>query len=125
MNFARAILSGAITWVFIFCSFAIMSFIPVIKDSDLLQQIVICLLLIPFVIIGAKYYYKKGDKIHGLKIGSLMVATGLLLDALFTVPLVIIPQDGTYADFYSRPFIWIIVVEFVTIVYLYWKNQVK
>lgn len=125
MNKLRAVLSGIISWALIFASFAIMSFVPGLKDSETYQHIVLCIVLIPIVIVGARYYYKKGDKTNGLITGLVMVLSGLIMDALVVVPLVVIPQGGSYTEFFSRPFEWIVVMAYVLIVYVYYRMKIK
>lgn len=125
MKVARTITSGAMIWVLIFITFTIMSFIPVVKNSEIQQNLILYILLIPIVIFGAKFYYKKGDKTNGLIIGGTMAVIGLLLDALITVPFVIIPHSGSYVSFFINPLLWITTIEFILITYFYWKIKVK
>ena len=125
MKITRALLSGAFVWIMIFALFTIMSFIPVIKDSKLQQDMLVFIFLIPFAMAGAAFYYKKGSQTNGLIIGSIMVAISLTLDALITVPYVIVPQGGSYASFFTDPFMAIIGVEFIATVYFYWKVKIK
>ena len=125
MKIIRAILSGTIIWVFIFISFTIMSFIPVIKNSELQQNLILYVILIPIVIFGSKFYYKKEQNTNGFIIGFIMAVTGLLLDTLITVPYVIIPHNGTYTSFFINPLLWITIIEFILISYFYWKMKVK
>ena len=125
MKVGRAIASGAMIWVFIFITFTIMSFIPAVKDSEIQQNLILYVVLIPIVIFGAKFYYKKGDKTNGLIIGGIMSVIGLLLDATITVPFVIIPQHGSYTSFFLNPLLWTTTIEFILITYFYWKMKVK
>jgi len=125
MKIIRAILSGTIIWVLIFISFTIMSFIPVIKNSELQQNLILYVILIPIVIFGSKFYYKKEQNTNGFIIGFIMAVTGLLLDTLITVPYVIIPHNGTYTSFFINPLLWITIIEFILISYFYWKMKVK
>ena len=125
MKVARTITSGAMIWVLIFITFTIMSFIPVIKNSEIQQNLILYIVLIPIVIFGAKFYYKKRDKTNGLIIGGIMAVIGLFLDALITVPFVIIPHNGSYMSFFINPLLWITTIEFILITYFYWKMKVK
>jgi len=125
MKIQRAILSGAIIWILIFISFAIMDFVPVIKDSELQKTLILYVLLIPIVLFGVKFYYKKGSKTSGILLGIVVAITGLTLDAIITVPVVIIPHGGDYMSFYLDPLLWGIIIEFILITYLYWKTKVK
>lgn len=120
INFLRSILSGAIVWSMIFTLFIVLSMIPVVKDSKSYQIIIVSIMLIFFALLGATFYYKKGAIGHGLVVGSVMAATGLLLDACITVPLLILPiEGGSYSHFYSDPFLWILIAESMIVVTLY------
>jgi hypothetical protein len=121
----RAILSGAITWILIFVLWTAMIFIPVLKDSEILQYVIHYVVLIPIVILGSSYYYKSNDKTNGAILGLVMLATGLILDAIITVPFFTKPQGTGYAEFFINPLIWVGFVEFVIITYFYWAKKVK
>ncbi len=125
MKVVRTIASGAMIWVFIFCTFTIMSFIPVVQKSEVQQNLILYVVLIPIVIFWAKFYYKKGDKTNGLLLGGIMALVGLVLDFFITVPVVIVPQGGNYMSFYANPLLWITTIEFILITYFYWKMKVK
>ncbi len=125
MKVARAITTGMMIWVLIFITFTIMSFIPGIKDSELQQNLILYVVLIPIVIFGTKYYYKKDSITNGFLIGAVMATVGLVLDAFITVPFVIIPHNGSYMSFFINPLLWITTIEFILIVYFYWKVKVK
>jgi len=58
MPFLRALVSGLIVWTLIFLSFTIMSFTPGVQDSKDTQNIIILLLVIPFVWLSLKFFYK-------------------------------------------------------------------
>lgn len=126
MKIVRAILSGSIVWAMVFSLFTLLSFVPTAKDSQVLQSIIVGLSLIPFAYWGAKIYYKKGSTTNGLIIGSIMVTTALILDALITVPLVEIPYNGgNYFTFFTSAILWALVAVNLTVIHLYWKMKVK
>lgn len=125
MKTFRAILAGTIVWVLIFFTFTTMSFIPVLKDSEVLQFIMLYPMIIPIAILGAKFYYKKGFATNGVIIGLIIVITALSLDAIITVPFLVIPNNGSYMEFYTNPLLLILAIEIIIIVYLYWKIKVK
>ncbi|MEQ8712215.1 MAG: DUF5367 family protein, partial [Cyclobacteriaceae bacterium] len=62
---------------------------------------------------------------HGLKVGAIVLLTLILLDALITVPYLIIPYGGSYREFFSAISFWLIAVECLLIIYLYWRSNVK
>ncbi len=125
MKIIRAIVSGIIIWVLIFAVFTVMSFIPVIKDSELQQNMLLWIILIPITLLGLRFYYKKDFKTNGLLLGVIIVATSLILDALITLPYVIIPNNGNYYDFFTSPFLLITIIEIIIVTFFYWKSKVK
>lgn len=125
MNYFRAIFSGLIVWICVSLSFYILGLIPSIKDCFLLQTIIVMFGIVFFGIIGAKIYYKKVSKTHGLLLGIAMSLTALILDILITVPFVEIPNGRSYYSFFSSPVLWILAITNAVSVYLYWKKKVN
>lgn len=125
MNKIRAVLTGALVWLFIFIAFICVGYVPIIKDSLNMQALIVAILLIPFALFGASMYYKNGNKDKGLNLGIIMVITGLTLDALITVPFVEIPNGGSYQSFYTYPLLWLLVGVNLTTVYFYWKLKIN
>lgn len=125
MNILRAFLVGALVWLCILVTFAILAEIPTVKDSSNIQALIVALLIIPFAACGASIYYKNGNIGNGLVLGLLMSATALLLDALVTVPLIEIPQGNTYGEFFSYPLLWILVAINIATVYMFWKLRLN
>jgi hypothetical protein len=125
MKIVRAIVSGIIIWVSIFIVFTIMSFIPVIKDSEIQQNMLLWVVLIPIVLFGVSFYYKKEMYTNGLLLGLVVVTVSLILDALITVPLVIIPHGGSYNSFFASPLLLVTVVEILLISFLFWKTKIS
>lgn len=121
----RAVFVGIFVWTLILILFSIMGLVPAIHDSELTQNLILYVVLIPLVSFGAAYFYKKGDKTNGFIIGAIMAFTGIILDAVITVPFVIIPQGGSYSSFFINPFFFITIIEYVFIVFFYWKIKVK
>lgn len=125
MNLIRAILCGALVWLCVFISFALLSFTPTVKDSLNLQAILTGILLIPFAAFGASLYYKNNNKGNGVRIALIMVSTALILDAIITVPLIEIPKGRSYASFFSYPFLWVLVLVNLATVYFYWRLKIR
>ncbi len=125
MNKIRAILAGALVWVFVYMTFMVLAYVPIIKDSMNQQSLIMSILIIPFALLGASIYYKNGNKDNGFIIGIIMVVTALTLDALITVPLVFMPNGGSYQSFYAYPLLWLLVAVNLATVYFYWKLKVK
>ena len=125
MKTTRAILSGIVVWVLGVGIFTLSDFLVVLPDATWQQNGALSLFLIPFAILGAAIYYKKEHNTHGLIVGAIMVITALVLDAVFTIPFVIIPDGGSYSSFFSSTFTWIIALEYMMIVFIYWVIKVK
>lgn len=125
MNLSRAFLSGIIVWIAIFLAFTIMSFIPTLKGAETIQTFVVYLLLIPILFLGLNFYYKKGQSNNGFQVGLIIILTCLLLDALITVPFVIIPHGGDYTSFFINPLFVFMGLEILLISFGYWTTKVK
>jgi len=122
----KAILSGFIMWVQVFMAFILLSFIPEINNSQTYQELIIGILTIPSALLGAVIYYKNGIGTNGLVVGSTMLSIALILDAIITVPLIEIPYNGSsYLEFFTNPFLWIIALEIIAVVYIYWRLKIK
>lgn len=125
MNSFRAILSGALVWLLIFITFGVLAYIPGIKDSMNQQALIVGILIIPYAMVGATFYYKNNKKDNGIILGLIMVFTALVLDALITVPFFSIPNGGSYSSFYSYIFLWVLVFINLTTVYFYWQFKIR
>lgn len=125
MNLSRAFLTGTMVWVAIFSVFTILSFIPSLHDAETLQTIIVYLFLIPILYYGLTFYYKKGKTNNGFQLGLIIIVTCLILDALITLPLVIIPHGGDYMSFFTSPLLLIMGLEILAITFLFWSNKQK
>lgn len=125
MNYFRAILSGIIVWMCVIITFTVLSYIPGIKDSFILQTIVVGIVIIAYARLAAMFYYKKNVNDHGLKVGLVLSATALVLDALITVPFFEIPKGSDYVSFFSSPALWLLVSINLITVYFYWRKRVR
>lgn len=52
-----------------------------------------------------------------------MFLVAMVLDALITVPFLIMPYGGTYLSFFSDPGFWLIAVEYISVVAAYWQIE--
>jgi hypothetical protein len=126
MKTGRAILSGAVIWMLVLILFGVMDAVPVTHHSPLLQALMVCVLMIPFSLLGARIYYRTGNRSSGLSVGFVMVGTALLLDALITVPLVEQPYHNTdHHQFFTNPLLWILVLEDLLVIWLYYKMKIE
>lgn len=125
MKTSRLLFTGLLMWLSIFTVFTALVMLPVTKNSLSLQNTLLVVFVAPIVLACTAIYYKTGANAHGIIVGFLFTAISLCLDALITLPLIIIPSGGSYQAFYSSTILWVVVVESITLVFLYWKFQVN
>ena len=94
------------------------------EDPDLQANIVLMVAIIPAAYIGAHFYYKRGHKTHGVLLGGIMFLGAILLDAIITVPVFIIPNGGNHISFFTDLGFWFIGFEYVGIITAYWQFNV-
>lgn len=125
MKHFRAISTGALVWLCVAISFAVLELVPQLKDSLNQQAFIVGILIVPFAIIGASLYYRNGNKENGLMLGLTMAFTALVLDVIITVPFIEVPKGGSYQSFFSYPALWLMVLINVTTVFFFWKLKIK
>ncbi|MBT8184263.1 MAG: DUF5367 domain-containing protein, partial [Eudoraea sp.] len=76
---------------------------------------VLFIVVIPVVWLGSNYYYKKDATTHGFLVGQIMLLTSVALDALITVPFLVMPEGGNHYSFFTAVEFWIIALEFLII----------
>ena len=74
-------------------------------------------------LIGAHIYYRKGYKTNGFKLGFAMFGVAICLDALITVPFLVMPNGGNYTTFFTDFGFWLIAIEYVSVVAAYWQIE--
>ena len=125
MNIKRAMLSAVIVWTLGVSVYVGSFFIVLMEDPDLQANLVLTLVVIPIAIFGAYFYYRKRDKTNGFKLGVFMFIIAMILDALITVPMFIIPEGGSHITFFTDPGFWLIAVEYILAVGIYWRLSVS
>ena len=123
IDIKRLMISGVIVWMLGVTAFVTSYYVPVMSDPDLQANWVLSIALIPGAVLGAYNYYRKGNKANGFVLGSFMFLVAIFLDALITVPILIIPYGGNYITFFTDPGFWLIGVEYVTVVASYWQIE--
>lgn len=96
-------------------------YVPIMTDADLQANIFLMVAMIPAASFGAFLYYRKNFMTHGLLLGIVMFLGAMVLDALITVPLFIIPNGGNHYVFFVDPGFWLIGIEYVAVVTIYWS----
>ncbi|NKI31816.1 DUF5367 family protein [Croceivirga thetidis] len=119
MEKIRAIIIGVVIWFFGVSAFTLSFFIPILHDAELQANLVLFLTVIPLVWFGTKIYFLKGAKTKGFWVGLTFFFIAALLDALITVPLLIIPNGGSHLEFYADPGFWCIGLLFIGVATLF------
>lgn len=123
INIKSVILSASIVWTLAVIAFVASYFVPVMSDPDVQANWVLSIALIPSALIGAHIYYRKGHETNGFVLGASMFLVAMVLDAIITVPFLIMPYGGNYMTFFTDPGFWLIAVEYVSVVAGYWQIE--
>jgi len=124
INFKHIIISCLVVYVLGILAFVGSYFVPILEDPDLQANIVLMAAIIPAAYLGAYLYYRRGNKTHGVVLGTLLFSSAIVLDAIITVPVFIIPNGGNHLAFFGEPGFWLIGIEYVAVVAAYWKLKV-
>jgi hypothetical protein len=124
LNIKHAIISSIVVYVFGILAFVGSYFVPLLEDPDLQANIVLMAAIIPAAVLGAYLYYRRGYTTHGFVLGSVLFSSAIILDAIITVPVFIIPNGGNHLTFFGDPGFWLIGFEYVAVVAAYWKFKV-
>ena len=121
LHLKSAAISTVIAYVLGVASFISSFFVPILSDPELQANLVLMISIIPAAAFGAYLYYRKGHQTPGFVLGAAMFFGTMLLDALITVPVFIIPNGGSHLEFFTDPGFWLIGVEYVAVVAVYWQ----
>ena len=124
MKTKRMILLGIAIWIIGILFYSLSHYVPILENADAQANLVLFIVVIPLVWLGCSFYYKKGYKTHGYKVGQTMLLTAVVLDALITVPFLVIPNGGNHYSFFTSLGFWIIAFEFLVVAVLYWYARV-
>ncbi|KAJ8614265.1 hypothetical protein CTAYLR_001131 [Chrysophaeum taylorii] len=102
------IIASVVVWVAGVSLFLGSYAVPIMSDPDLQGNLVLTVAIVPLVALGARFYYRTGDKTHGLKVGLAMFALAAILDATITVPVFMIPNGEDHVEFFTDPGFWLI-----------------
>lgn len=116
-----SLICGILVWT-LGVSFYLLSFyVPILENSELQSNIVLALGIIPSACLGTYLFYTKSQLKPSI-LGLTFVIVATLLDVIITVPVFIIPNGGSYSEFFGDPMFYTIIVEFYFIV-LYYGNH--
>ena len=119
MKKIRAIVIGTGIWGLGVGAFTSSFFVPLLRDAELQANLVLFLVVIPLVWYGTKLYYKSGSTTQGVWVGLTFFLVAAVLDALITVPFLVVPNGGNHLEFFSDPGFWAIGIQFIGIAALY------
>jgi hypothetical protein len=131
LNFTHAAISSVVVYILGILAYVGSFFIPIMNDPELQANLVLMIAIIPAAYFGAHIYYQKSHDTNGFVLGLSMFSAAIILDAMITVPLFIIPNGGNHLSFFGDPGFWLIGLEYISIVIAYWRfkvvhtNQVK
>lgn len=125
MKILKAITIGVVNWIIGVTIYSLSYTQPILENPELQGNICLALVLIPLGWLGAKFFYKSNDQVHGILPASILASVAVILDALVTVPMMIIPAGGSYGQFFGDAFFWLLITEYLLVVLLYWRLYVK
>ena len=125
MKTVKALGIGILVWVLGVSAFSAIYMLPIMEDRYIQANIGLALVVPPLVWLGTWIYYKQEKSTHGIALGLLMLLASASLDALITVPMLIIPYGGSYTSFFGSTDFWLIALEFVAVATLYWYVKVR
>jgi len=115
MKYIRAVLFGAVAWALVFVEWSILAFTPGVKDIGNWQWVIHFLVLIAIISFVVSIYGKGKYVMNGLLLGAIMLVTGIVLDAIISMPLFIAPQGTSYSEFFLNPWMLVGYVEFLAL----------
>lgn len=124
MKTLRTIGIGTLIWVLGVTLYTLSFFIPIMKNAESQANLVLFLGIVPIVWLGCQLYYRNNREAHGLLLGLVFFGISGILDALITVPLLVVPNGGSYQSFFMDINFWLIGLEFILVSVLYWSFNI-
>ncbi|WP_242121578.1 DUF5367 family protein [Aestuariivivens sediminicola] len=124
MKLFRTIGIGIIIWILGVSIYTISFYIPILENSELQANIFLSLGILPVVWFGTKLYYRKKSATKGYWLGLAFFLIASVMDALITVPLLIVPFGGTHYSFFTAIGFWFIGIEFMIMTTAYWYVKI-
>ncbi|WP_435623353.1 DUF5367 family protein [Flagellimonas sp.] len=125
MKTLRTIGIGTLIWILGVTLYTLSFFVPVIENLELQANLVLFVMIIPLVWMGCTLYYRNNREAHGLLLGLVFFGISAILDALITVPFLVVPAGGSYQSFFFDINFWLIGLEFILVTVLYWNFKVN
>ncbi len=124
MKTLRTIGIGTLIWVLGVTLYTLSFFVPIMENAESQANLVLFLGIVPIVWLGCQLYYRNNREAHGLLLGLVFFAISGILDALITVPYLIVPNGGSYQSFFMDINFWLIGLEFILVSVLYWSFNI-
>ncbi len=113
LNLTRALKAAGVAWTLGVASFVAAFLLPTSNPDLVANTVLFC--AVPLVAtVGARYYYLHAEA-KGVVLGLFMFTVAGSLDAIITVPLLIMPAGGSYQSFYGDPGFWVIGLEYAAV----------
>ncbi|NQX77948.1 hypothetical protein [Gilvibacter sp.] len=125
MKLTRILIVGLAIWLLGALSFVLAYMLPFMENRKLQANLGLIGILFPLVWNANRIYYKKSSAINGWILGTLFFLISGTMYALVTVPLLFIPEGGSYADFYGDPIFWLIGAVFIALSASYYYIRIK
>ena len=125
MKTFRTIGIGTLIWILGVSLYTLSFFVPIIENVELQANLVLFVTIIPLVWMGCTLYYRNNREAHGLLLGLVFFSISAILDALITVPFLVVPAGGSYQSFFIDINFWLIGLEFILVTVLYWNFKVN
>lgn len=120
LNLKDAAFSALVVYIIGIAAFIGSYFLPIMDDPDLQANIVLMIVIVPAAIAGSSLYYRKRHATNGLTLGAVMFLGAIILDAIITVPVFILPMGGDHLSFFGDPGFWLIGLVYIGTVVGYW-----
>jgi hypothetical protein len=123
LKLKQVAISSVVVYIIGITAFVGSYFVTIMDNADQQANFVLMMTIIPAALIGAHIYYRRGYKTNGFLLGTAMFFGAMILDALITVPVFIIPTGGDYMSFFGDLGFWLIAVEYISVVAAYWQIE--
>jgi RsiW-degrading membrane proteinase PrsW (M82 family) len=124
LNIKHAAISSIVVYILGILAYVGSFFIPIMDNPELQANLVLGIAIIPAAYLGAHIYYQKCHSTNGFVLGIAMFFGAIILDAIITIPIFIIPNGGSHFSFFGDPGFWLIGLEYILFVMAYWRFNV-
>lgn len=121
----KAVILGTCMWALGVGFYTLSYYIPFLDDLELQANLALALAIVPIAWVGAHFFYRWAPEVDGLKLSAIIILTAIFWDSVITVPLLIIPQGGSYGSFFLALGFWCIALEYALVIWSYWKFRIK